>query len=79
VTFISPDFGSEEYENFTDLNAFYKTYAPAAVGNPVTVYLINGGINNQSDPGGEAALDADYAFVCGDFTPDVAPPLTLVV
>jgi tripeptidyl-peptidase-1 len=53
----------EEYVNFTDLNTFYKTYVPGAVGSPKPpVYLINGGLNNQSDPGGEAALDAQYAF-----------------
>jgi tripeptidyl-peptidase I len=52
----------EEYVNFTDLNNFYKTYVPAAVGSHVDVHLINGGLNNQSDPGGEAALDSQFAF-----------------
>jgi tripeptidyl-peptidase I len=54
----------EQYENFTDLNTFYKSFVPAAVGTPVTVYPISGGLNNESHPGGEAALDAQYAYVC---------------
>jgi tripeptidyl-peptidase-1 len=53
-----------QYVNTTDLNTFYRTYVPAAVGNPINVVQINGGINNQSVPGGEASLDSQYAFVC---------------
>jgi tripeptidyl-peptidase-1 len=52
----------EQYFNFTDLNAFYKAYVPAAVNSPVTIYNVAGGINNQSQPGGEAELDTQYAY-----------------
>jgi tripeptidyl-peptidase-1 len=55
----------EEYFNSTDLNNFYRSYVPEAVGQNVTVFSVNGGINNQSAPGGEAELDTQYAFGIG--------------
>jgi tripeptidyl-peptidase-1 len=52
----------ENYFNLTDLNAFYKAYVPAALGTPVDIIEISGGINNQSELRAEAELDTQYAF-----------------
>jgi tripeptidyl-peptidase-1 len=55
----------EKYFNSTDLNNFYRAFVPEAVGQNVTVFSVNGGINNQSAPSGEAELDTQYAFGIG--------------
>lgn len=50
----------QEYANFADLQTFFQKYRTDAVGSSFTVVQINGGGNDQSNPGVEANLDIQY-------------------
>ncbi|KAG9091409.1 hypothetical protein FS749_016577 [Ceratobasidium sp. UAMH 11750] len=58
-----------QYASTSDLQAFYKKYRTDAVGSTFSVELINGGLNTQSKPGGEANLDIQYAGAISYPTP----------
>lgn len=47
----------EEYASFSDLDQYIAEQRPDAKGYKFNVVSINGGLNDQSDPGGEANLD----------------------
>lgn len=51
----------EEYANYADIAQFYGQFLPEAKNGPFFSFVsVNGGINNQSEPGGEADLDVEY-------------------
>ncbi|EIW75873.1 tripeptidyl peptidase A [Coniophora puteana RWD-64-598 SS2] len=54
----------EQYANYADLQTFYQSQNPAAVGSNFTYVSINGGQNLQdpSQAGVEANLDVQYGF-----------------
>lgn len=52
----------EQYASKSDLDKFYSRFNPAATGSDFKFYSVSGGLNNESDPGGEATLDVQYAF-----------------
>ncbi|GJE84528.1 tripeptidyl peptidase A [Phanerochaete sordida] len=52
----------EEFASFSDLQLFFKSQVPAAVNSSFNVISINGGLNNQTEPGGEANLDTQFLF-----------------
>ncbi|PPR02665.1 hypothetical protein CVT24_002148 [Panaeolus cyanescens] len=51
-----------EVASFADLQAFYADQVPAALNSSFKFTTVNGGPNNQSNPGGEANLDTQMAF-----------------
>ncbi|TFK66565.1 tripeptidyl peptidase A [Pluteus cervinus] len=51
-----------EYANTADLQQFYAEQRPDAVNSSFKFISVNGGINNQSEPGYEANLDVQFAF-----------------
>ncbi|EIW73986.1 subtilisin-like protein [Coniophora puteana RWD-64-598 SS2] len=52
-----------EWANFTDYDTFLAENVPsAAAGSNFSIVSVTGGVNNQSEPGGEASLDVQYAF-----------------
>ncbi|KII89301.1 hypothetical protein PLICRDRAFT_109130 [Plicaturopsis crispa FD-325 SS-3] len=72
----------EQFVNFADLQTFYSEFRPDAVGSNITVFSVNGGLNDQSIPGVEANLDTQYTtgltFPTPNFfysTPGTAPTI----
>ncbi|KAG6853522.1 hypothetical protein C0991_003517 [Blastosporella zonata] len=71
-----------EYANRADLQSFFKTYRPDAVGSKYQTVLVNGGGDDQSQPGMEANLDIQYATGMSFPTPNIyystggSPPFT---
>ncbi|KAF9286901.1 hypothetical protein BGZ68_002443 [Mortierella alpina] len=57
-----------EYGNRDDLQTFLERYQPDFVGRNYTTILVNGGLDDQSKPGGEANLDIQY--IAGLTIPD---------
>jgi tripeptidyl-peptidase-1 len=51
----------EQFASLADLTTFTKQFLPKATNATFAVELINGGENNQNDPGVEANLDTQYA------------------
>ncbi|KAF8629068.1 hypothetical protein AX15_003565 [Amanita polypyramis BW_CC] len=49
-----------EYANRNDLQTFFSQYRPDAAGSSYTTVLVNGGQDNQTNPGLEANLDIQY-------------------
>ena len=72
----------DEFPNFADLQTFLSEFAPGAVGSNFTLVEVNGGGNNQSDPGLEANLDIQYTEALTHPTPNIfystggEPPFT---
>jgi tripeptidyl-peptidase-1 len=60
-----------EYANDKDLQTFFKKYRTDAVGSTLTHVQINGGGNDQNDPGVEANLDAQYTTGISYPTPNI--------
>ncbi|KAI0340738.1 tripeptidyl peptidase A [Trametopsis cervina] len=52
----------EQFASTSDLQKFFALQRPDAVNSTFKLILINGGQNNQSEPGGEANLDTQFAF-----------------
>ncbi|KAJ7623738.1 peptidase S8/S53 domain-containing protein [Roridomyces roridus] len=52
----------EQYANDADLQTFFTTFRPDAVGSTVEHVQINGGLDDQSLPGIEANLDIQYSL-----------------
>ncbi|GJE84527.1 tripeptidyl peptidase A [Phanerochaete sordida] len=52
----------DQFANLADLQLFYADQVPAAINTSFKLVSINGGQNNQSEPGGEANLDTQFAF-----------------
>ncbi|KDQ50709.1 hypothetical protein JAAARDRAFT_185905 [Jaapia argillacea MUCL 33604] len=50
----------EEYANHADLQTFFKKFRTDAVGADFITVEVNGGLDDQSDPGTEANLDIQY-------------------
>jgi len=61
----------EEYANYADLQTFFKAFRPDAVGSNFTTIQVNGGGNNQSNPGVEANLDIQYTEGISFPTPNI--------
>ncbi|KAG6846140.1 hypothetical protein H0H93_015778, partial [Arthromyces matolae] len=61
----------EEYANRADLQTFFKDYRTDAVGSSFTTVLVNGGLDNQNDPGVEANLDIQYTTGISYPTPNI--------
>ncbi|GJJ07192.1 hypothetical protein Clacol_001392 [Clathrus columnatus] len=61
----------EEFANFADLKTFMQKFRSDAVNANFTVTLINGGANNQAQPGIEANLDTQYAGAMTFPTPNI--------
>ncbi|KAF9448952.1 subtilisin-like protein [Macrolepiota fuliginosa MF-IS2] len=51
----------DEFANRADLQTFFKRFRPDAVGSNFTTIQVNGGGDDQNDPGVEANLDIQYA------------------
>ncbi|TFY50508.1 hypothetical protein EVG20_g11477, partial [Dentipellis fragilis] len=72
----------EQFASFADLQTFYRRFRSDAVGGNFTVVQVNGGGNNQNDPGLEANLDIQYAGSISFPTPNIyystggSPPFT---
>ncbi|KAG0197930.1 hypothetical protein BGX28_008580 [Mortierella sp. GBA30] len=49
-----------EYGNRADLQTFFKMYRPDFLGTSYNTVLVNGGLDNQTQPGIEANLDIQY-------------------
>jgi tripeptidyl-peptidase-1 len=60
-----------EYANKADLQTFFKKYRTDAVGRTFTTVTVNGGKDDQSDPGVEANLDIQYTEGISTPTPNV--------
>ncbi|KAF8625030.1 hypothetical protein AX17_006944 [Amanita inopinata Kibby_2008] len=60
----------DEYANRQDLQTFFNKYRPAAVGSSYTTVLVNGGLDDQSNPGVEANLDIQYTTSLSYPTPN---------
>ncbi|KAF9534130.1 tripeptidyl peptidase A [Crepidotus variabilis] len=52
----------EQYASLEDLQTFYADQVPAALNTSFNVLSVDGGINNQTNPGIEANLDTQFAF-----------------
>ncbi|EJD06097.1 subtilisin-like protein [Fomitiporia mediterranea MF3/22] len=61
----------EQFVNFVDLQTFYSKFRPDAIGFNVSVISVNGGLNDQSDPGVEANLDNQYTTGLTFPTPNI--------
>ncbi|KAF9522419.1 peptidase S8/S53 domain-containing protein [Crepidotus variabilis] len=72
----------QEYANRADLQTFLKKYRTDAVGGSFTTQLVNGGLDNQNQPGVEANLDIQYTVGISYPTPNIyystggSPPFT---
>ncbi|KAG8739824.1 hypothetical protein FRC10_005085 [Ceratobasidium sp. 414] len=60
----------EQYASRSDLQMFYKKYAPEAVGRSFAFESVNGGLDNQAVPGSEANLDIQYGSAISYPTPN---------
>ncbi|KAI0653154.1 peptidase S8/S53 domain-containing protein [Cubamyces menziesii] len=61
----------EEFANRADLQTFYKRFRTDAVGTSFTTVEVNGGLDDQSEPGVEANLDIQYAEGISFPTPNI--------
>ncbi|KAG6845024.1 hypothetical protein H0H87_001545 [Tephrocybe sp. NHM501043] len=61
----------DEYANRADLQTFFKNYRTDAVGSSYTTVLVNGGGDDQNDPGVEANLDIQYTTGISYPTPNI--------
>jgi tripeptidyl-peptidase-1 len=61
----------EEFANTADLQTFFKKFRTDAVGSTFTIVQVNGGGNDQSDPGTEANLDIQYTTGISFPTPNI--------
>lgn len=61
----------EEFANDADLQTFFQRFLPEAVGQTFTHVQVNGGGNDQNDPGVEANLDIQYTEGLTTPTPNV--------
>ncbi|VDC03355.1 unnamed protein product [Peniophora sp. CBMAI 1063] len=61
----------DEYANFADLTTFAQKFLTNASDATFTVVQINGGGNDQSDPGVEANLDIQYTTAVSYPTPQI--------
>ncbi|KAI0284759.1 subtilisin-like protein [Russula brevipes] len=61
----------EQYASHRDLEKFMTLYRPDAVDATFSVVTVNGGINNESQPGDEANLDIQYAGAISYPTPNI--------
>ncbi|PSR82588.1 hypothetical protein PHLCEN_2v6021 [Hermanssonia centrifuga] len=72
----------EEFANNADLQTFFKKFRTDAVGGTFQTVQVNGGGNDQTDPGVEANLDIQYAEGISFPTPNIyystggSPPFT---
>ncbi|KAF8159850.1 peptidase S8/S53 domain-containing protein [Crassisporium funariophilum] len=72
----------ENFANNADLQTFFKQFRADAVGAIFTTVQVNGGGNNQNDPGVEANLDIQYTTGISFPTPNTyystggSPPFT---
>jgi len=71
-----------QFANIQDLQSFYRDQRPDAVNSTFKFISVNGGLNDQSEPGQEANLDVQFAFglshpIPGTFysTPGNAPAI----
>lgn len=60
-----------EYANRNDLQTFFRSFRPDAVGSNFTIVQINGGGDNQTQPGIEANLDIQYTEGLSFPTPNI--------
>ncbi|KAG9079042.1 hypothetical protein FS749_008892 [Ceratobasidium sp. UAMH 11750] len=60
-----------QYASRADLRTFYKRYRPDGKTPTFSVELVNGGRNNETDPGFEANLDTQYASAMTYPTPNI--------
>jgi tripeptidyl-peptidase-1 len=60
-----------EYANKADLQTFFKKYRTDAVGRTFTTVKVNGGLDDQSNPGVEANLDIQYTEGISTPTPNI--------
>ncbi|GLB43381.1 putative pro-kumamolisin, activation domain [Lyophyllum shimeji] len=71
-----------EYANRADLQTFFRTFRTDAVGSSYSTVLVNGGLDDQSNPGVEANLDIQYTTGMSYPTPNIyystggSPPFT---
>ncbi|PAV19635.1 subtilisin [Pyrrhoderma noxium] len=61
----------EEFANDADLQTFFKSFRTDAVGTTFQHVQVNGGENNQNDPGVEANLDIQYTEGVSFPTPNI--------
>lgn len=72
----------QEFANRADLQTFFNRFRTDAVGSSYTTVLVNGGQDNQNDPGVEANLDIQYTTGMSFPTPNIyystggSPPFT---
>nr|GAT56545.1 subtilisin-like protein [Mycena chlorophos] len=72
----------EEFASDSDLQTFFKRFLTTAEGTTITHVQVNGGENNQNDPGVEANLDVQYGLGVSFPTPLIyystggSPPFT---
>ncbi|KAF4610501.1 hypothetical protein D9613_006689 [Agrocybe pediades] len=72
----------EEFANLADLQTFFKKFRTDAVGSSFSIVQVNGGGNDQTDPGVEANLDIQYTTGISFPTPNIyystggSPPFT---
>ncbi|KAG6888473.1 hypothetical protein C0995_008046 [Termitomyces sp. Mi166 len=60
-----------EFANRADLQTFFKNFRPDAVGSNFSTVLVNGGLDNQNEPGVEANLDIQYTTGISFPTPNI--------
>ncbi|KAF9559351.1 subtilisin-like protein [Agrocybe pediades] len=51
----------DQFANFADLQTFFKAFRKDAVGSSFTIIQVNGGGNDQTDPGVQANTDIQYS------------------
>ncbi|KAF4622357.1 hypothetical protein D9613_009510 [Agrocybe pediades] len=51
----------DQFANFADLQTFFKAFRKDAVGSSFTIIQVNGGGNDQTDPGIQANTDIQYS------------------
>ncbi|KAI0831997.1 peptidase S8/S53 domain-containing protein [Trametes gibbosa] len=61
----------DEFANRADLQTFFKRFRSDATGRTFTTVLVNGGGDDQTDPGVEANLDIQYTEGISTPTPNV--------
>ncbi|KAF8903511.1 peptidase S8/S53 domain-containing protein [Gymnopilus junonius] len=61
----------DEFANTADLQSFFKKFRTDAVGSSFTTVQVNGGGNDQTDPGVEANLDIQYTTGISFPTPNI--------
>ncbi|TFK39451.1 peptidase S8/S53 domain-containing protein [Crucibulum laeve] len=72
----------EEFANRADLQTFFNRFRTDAVGSSFSTVTVNGGLDDQTDPGVEANLDIQYTTGISFPTPNIyystggSPPFT---